>query len=185
MNNIQEIKEFADMAKKIIRKMTSENPCGEGRITLLNRRYVMLSTDYFPFDLTKDLEEIFGVAGDTLLFKGGKRIGKDLYEHYSPLAEKYDLDIRDLISAVGYYFGWGIGRVVEREEGVYKIHMYDSFEADSFIKRNGGAKKPVCHFLRGVISGLIESIEKREYRSKEVKCAAMGDEYCEFVFEPR
>ena len=181
----REIKEIDDNARKIIRKFAPENPCGEGRITLLKRRYVMLSTDYFPFDLTKDLEEIFGVAGDTLLFKGGKSVGTDIYERYHDLAEKYNVDIRDLISAVGYYFGWGTGKVVERKDGVYKIHMYDSFEADSFIKRNGGAKKPVCHFLRGVINGLIESIEKREYKSKETKCAAMGDEYCEFIFEPK
>ncbi len=181
-----EIKEIEEKAKKIIRKFASENPCGEGRITLLTRRYVMLSTDYFPFDLTKDLEDIFGAAGDTLLFKGGKSVGMDLYKHYHDLADKYGVNTWNLISAVGYYFGWGLGRIVERnDEGAYRIRVYDSFEADSFIQRNGGAKKPVCHFIRGVLSGLVESVEGREYTVKEVKCAAMGDEYCEFLFEPK
>ncbi len=177
--------ELQDKIKEIIKKLADRNPCGEGKINLLNRRYVLMSTDYFPYDLTRDLEEIFNAAGDTILYKGGKRIGRDLYEHYIHIARKHGIDIWDVIEAVGWYFGWGTGEVVERGEndGVYRIIVYDSFESESFLSREGKSESHVCHFMRGVLTGIVEGVEGKEYHGKEVKCKATGDEYCEFVIE--
>lgn len=179
-------KEIEERILKIIRKFADKNPCGEGQIRLINRRYVLLSTDYFPFDLTKDLEEMFNAAGDAVLYRGGEKIGKELYEHYLLIARKYGIDIWDVISAVGWYFGWGTGEVVERGEknGKYRIKVYDSFEADSFIRRVERTEKPVCHFMKGVLNGIVEGVEGRKYRSEEKMCKAMGGEYCEFVLQP-
>ncbi len=178
--------EVVNKIKRTLELFQAKNPCGGGKITLIDRRYVMLSTDYFPFDITRDLEELFNAAGDTLLYKGGERIGKDLYAHYLPMARTYGVDIWDIISAVGWFFGWGTGTVIESGEndGRYRVRVYDSFEADSFLKRAGNTEKPVCHFMRGVLNGIVESIEGRKYSSKEDKCLAKGDGFCEFVFEP-
>ncbi len=173
-------------AIEIMEKLADTNPCGSGEITLLNRRYVLLSTDYFPFEITKDLEEIFGAAGDAVLYKGGEKVGRDLYMHYIDVAREYGIDIWDIISAVGWYFGWGIGDVIERghDGGKYVIRVYSSFEADSFIKRGAKVSKPVCHFMRGVLNGIVESVEVKKYNAEETKCRAKGDEFCEFVFNP-
>ncbi len=173
--------------KEVLGKITShENPCGGGVIKLMDRRYVLLSTDYFSYDLTKDLEELFNAAGDAVLYKGGEKIGRDLYEYYAPMAKEQGLDVFDIISAVGWYYGWATGEVVERGErdGVYRMILYDSFEAESFLRREGVGTRPVCHFLKGVLKGLVEAHTGMKYTSSEVKCAAKGDEYCEFVYKP-
>ncbi len=179
--------EIAKRIEEIVRKLANRNPCGEGKIKLMNRRYVLMSTDYFPYDLLKDLEEIFNAAGDTLLYQGGIKVGRDLYNHYINVAREHGIDLWDVISAVGWYFGWGTGEVVERGErdGVYRMVVYDSFEAESFLAREGRGDKSVCHFMRGVLTGLVEGVEGRDYVGHETRCRAKGDEYCEFVIEPR
>lgn len=181
-----EEKEIEEKARDLMKKITSKNPCGSGEIDLMGRRYVLLSTEYFPYELTKDLEEIFGTAGDAVLYKGGERVGRDLYGHYIHLAREYGIDIWDIISAVGWYFGWGLGEVIERghNNGKYVIRVYNSFESESFIDREKKVKKPVCHFMKGVLNGIVESIEVVKYKAEETKCRAKGDEYCEFVFTP-
>ncbi|NPA75026.1 MAG: hydrocarbon binding protein (contains V4R domain) [Euryarchaeota archaeon] len=173
--------------KTILNKIVDEeNPCGSGRIILMNRRYVLLSTDYFTYDLTKDLEELFNAAGDAVLYKGGEKIGRDLYKYYAPIAKEKGVDVFDLIAAVGWYYGWATGEIVEKGEnnGVYRMILYHSFEADSFIAREGRTNKSVCHFLKGVLKGIVEEHTGWKYTASEPKCRAKGDELCEFVYKP-
>ncbi len=173
--------------KEVLRKITDkENPCGGGRIMLMGRRYVLLSTEYFTYDLTKDLEELFNAAGDAVLYKGGEKIGRDLYEYYAPIAEEKGIDVFDIISAVGWYYGWATGEVVEKGEnsGKYRMILYNSFEAESFLQREGKTDHAVCHFLKGVLKGIVEAHTGHRYTSSETKCTAKGDPYCEFVYKP-
>ena len=184
---MDELGDVETKIKEVLSKITSkENPCGEGTIKLLDRRYVLLSTDYFTYDLIKDLEELFNAAGDAVLYKGGEKIGRDLYKHYGPIAKEKKIDILDLIAAVGWYFGWATGETVERGErnGIYRMILYNSFEAESFVEREGKSNKPVCHFLKGVLKGLVEELTGSKYTATEAKCRAKGDEYCEFIYKP-
>ncbi len=175
-------KEIEERARKIIDKITKEESCGDGKIYRVGRRYIFLSTDYFPYDFTRDLEELFGIAGDAILYKGGYKVGGDLAKYYRKIAEEKNLDIYDIMSSVSWYFGWGIGAIVEKDKK-YKVIVYESFEADSYINREGKTKKPVCHFFRGVIAGIISEVEGEKHKAVEKKCRAMGDEYCEFEVE--
>ncbi len=175
-------KEIEKKARKIIDKITKEEYCGDGKIYRVGRRYIFLSTDYFPYDFTRDLEELFGVAGDAILYKGGYKVGGDLVKYYRNIAEEKNLDIYDIMSSVGWYFGWCIGILIEKGEK-YKVIVYDSFEAESYLKREGKTEKPVCHFLRGVLAGIISEVNGEKYKAVEKKCKAMGDEYCEFEVE--
>lgn len=48
------------------------------------------------------------------------------------------------------------------------------------------AKKGVCHLLAGVFLGFMEGAFKNtEFMSRETKCTAKGDPYCEFKIEPK
>ena len=56
----------------------------------------------------------------------------------------------------------------------FVIRLHGNFECTPFI---GTRDRPVSHLIRGALAG-------REFRVREVKCIAKGDEYCEFIIEP-
>ncbi len=72
-------------------------------------------------------------------------------------------------------------RIKEGEN--HRMILYDSFEAESYIKNEGKSDKPVCHFMRGVLAGIVEEAEESKYEGKELKCMAQGYNYCEFLIE--
>ncbi len=183
MGEFMEKDEIESRAREIMKKITEERPCGkESKIMRLGRRYVMISIDYFPYDIMKDLEELFGPVGDSILYRGGEKVGKRLVKDYTKIAPIDNLDIFDVMSAIGWYFGWGVGCIKE-DNGKYVVRVYDSFEAESYIRNQGISNKPVCHFLRGVLVGVIEEITKDICKGTELKCKAKGDDYCEFLIE--
>ena len=55
------------------------------------------------------------------------------------------------------------------------IKIYDSFECE-----NVKSDKPVSHFLRGILGGILFTIFRKEVTVYETKCIAKGDPYCEF-----
>ena len=54
------------------------------------------------------------------------------------------------------------------------MRLHGNFECTPFI---GTRDRPVSHLIRGALAG-------KEFRVREVKCIAKGDEYCEFIIEP-
>ena len=175
--------EIERRAKETLKKLGKNGRCCSEnlQIELYGNRYVLLSTRYFPYELKKDMEELFGGVGDFVLYRGGKRIGKRLVREYANSVND-DISMYDVLAAVGWYFGWAIGDSFKKGDN-YRTILYDSFEADSYIENEGKGDKPVCHFMRGVLTGIVEEIEKSKYEGKEVKCKAQGYEYCEFLIE--
>jgi|GEM_PF-720415 Sugar diacid utilization regulator len=57
----------------------------------------------------------------------------------------------------------------------------NSYEAEEHLKRFGLAHEPVCHTLVGYASGYLSTILGKKVITKEVKCKAMGHEYCHAV----
>ena len=73
--------------------------------------------------------------------------------------------------------GWG-KISIDRENLVIKVE-------NSFIAKNYGESEiPVCQFLRGYYAGLGEVLTNRGMDAEERKCAACGDDFCEFVLKP-
>ncbi|MGI0148046.1 MAG: V4R domain-containing protein [Thermoplasmata archaeon] len=48
----------------------------------------------------------------------------------------------------------------------------------------GTSKKPVCHFLAGLIAGLGRSLLERDVLCEETACVAQGHERCKFELRP-
>lgn len=178
--------EIESKAKKTLAKLGKDGRCCSEnlKIEFYGKRYVLLSTRYFPYELKKDMEELFGGVGDFVLYRGGKRIGKRLVREYANSIKDKDLSMYDVLSAVGWYFGWATGEAFKDGEN-YRMVLYDSFEADSYIENEGKGDKPVCHFMRGVLTGIVEEAEGAKYEGEEVKCRAQGYEYCEFLIEKK
>ncbi len=178
--------EIEEKAKEVLKKLGKDGRCGSDslKIEFFGKRYVLLSTQYFPYEFKKDMEELFGSVGDFVLYRGGKRIGKRLVKVYRENMKDDSLTMYDVLAAVGWYFGWAIGKSIKDGDN-YRMILYDSFEADSYLKNEGVGEEPVCHFMRGVLTGIVEETEGASYEGKEVKCKAQGYEYCEFLIEKK
>jgi predicted hydrocarbon binding protein len=128
--------------------------------------------------LQKSAEEILGVDGAAVLFyEAGKKCGIKWLRVWK---DEWGLEEGALIRAMEAYFaelGWG-KISIDREALVIKVE-------NSFIAKNYGASEvPVCQFLRGYSAGLGEVLTNRAMDAEERKCAACGDDCCEFVLNP-
>lgn len=75
--------------------------------------------------------------------------------------------------------GFGEIRGVEVAGGRMRVVVRDSFEA-----RGRRAEKPVCHFVAGMLSAMVEDIfDIRVGPVVEESCAATGNEHCTFSAE--
>jgi predicted hydrocarbon binding protein len=53
---------------------------------------------------------------------------------------------------------------------------------NSFEARRSMSNTPCCRFLANFIAGFIAELFIKNVIVKEIKCAAKGDEHCEFRF---
>jgi len=67
---------------------------------------------------------------------------------------------------------------VNFSDGEGRVVVLNSFEA--VARRSDEA---CCHFLRGFLAGFLSELLSKNVVVVERKCAAKGDEYCEFVFK--
>lgn len=76
-------------------------------------------------------------------------------------------------------FGKFIIEELDLEKRFLKIRVLNSFNSVGF----SNSKKPVCHFLRGMIAGALEIIFNEGIDVVEKECVAMGSKKC--IFEAR
>lgn len=75
--------------------------------------------------------------------------------------------------------GFGEVRSMELSGGRIRVVVRDSFEA-----RGRRAERPVCHFVAGMLSAIVEDVfDIRIGPVVEESCAATGNEYCTFSAE--
>jgi predicted hydrocarbon binding protein len=129
-------------------------------------------------DMMQKLRDEFQSAADLFLFKEGNAMGESAEKLY---IEKFGLEklISDLSYLHGIYsaLGWARAELVRANiPGHFAtIRLHESFECPS-----GGGQKPYSHFLRGFINGSFSVMMGAKTQTKEVKCVAKGDQFCEF-----
>ena len=104
---------------------------------------------------------------------GGREGGRNSSRR---LREKSDLRGKEFAQAyldMGARIGWGVFSVTRFEEGRFEVEVRGSPFAEEF----SGAGAPVCHFTRGVIAGLGDTLFGSA-SCEEVECAA---DRCRFV----
>ncbi len=84
----------------------------------------------------------------------------------------------EAMGSMGTDLGWGRFHVVAFDESRFEVEI----EGSAFAEMWGKSEKPVCHFLRGVLSG-VGTVVYGTGRAKETQCLAAGAATCRFVCE--
>jgi len=145
-------------------------------IIMISRgRYIINREECFR-GFIKGIREEFGSAGEALQYRIGIDAGKGLWRGI----ENYAKDINNKIEILKLIFmNSGYGKMdikVNLNEKKADIKIYDSIECSQGI----GSKEPYSHYIRGMVAGVFEEVFKDDVEVREVKCIAIGDEYCEF-----
>ncbi|MEM4447358.1 MAG: V4R domain-containing protein [Candidatus Jordarchaeales archaeon] len=85
--------------------------------------------------------------------------------------------------------GWGKSELIKFEESEVVFRVYQSIYAEvarSYIARRRLAKRPICTYgwiVEGILNHFAETKGEPPFTSREEKCVAKGDDYCEFVLQ--
>ena len=155
----------------------------EARIRMLGAgvRVVIMRAGTFV-DLQKQIEAILGDDASALFYEAGICAGR---ESTKVLLEEWEERGMEFLKKwSGFYQSAGVGWFkiedininFEKENGYIRVKQ--SFIAEEYGKSN----QPVCHFLCGFFSGVLQEAFGEKLTCEEVKCTAKGDQYCEFKF---
>lgn len=151
-------------------------------ILVANERAVIFTMDTLEA-LVKNIRKVLQeCAIEAILFYQGREIGRSIKKYYE---EQFKVaEASEILELFGIRFitlGWGILEVseldVKRKNA--KLRIYDNWECTLFKGRN----EPQSHLIRGILTGLFESLFGTEVDVKETSCIAKGDKFCEFIVE--
>jgi predicted hydrocarbon binding protein len=129
--------------------------------------------------LKKRLEGMFGKdAAALMLFEAGKECGKRSAIRTSKVTGKKGEDLLKEMGELKKSENWCIVNFndLDLKQRKGTVFVNNSFEALGY----GSSAEPVCHFLRGYLSGVLSQICGADMVLIEGKCLAKGDRYCEF-----
>ena len=149
-------------------------------IIIRGRRMVPVSADYITLAF-KRLYDIFKDAAAVVIYEIGEAYGEDAVNWALEEFEEFKFSLERILRLIAKYaraVGWCKMSILEynEEEGKITFKIEDNFECEAFR----GAKKPMGHFLRGVISGFLSGLFGRRWFVREIRCIAKGDEACVF-----
>ena len=160
-------------------KETASWERNKGEFSVIEVPAIIVSIETFV-NLQKDAEKLLGFDGaSVLLYETGKKAGMRWINRFS---KEWGLKDKKFLEAVQEFYaelGWGKFRVEENNEEDLIVKVENSFIARGY----GNSDVPICHFLRGYNAGLAEALKGKDIDAEEVKCAAKGDEFCEFVMK--
>ncbi len=114
----------------------------------------------------------------SILYQIGIRVGyalaKEIYENTGRKDSILVQDALDLLKSMGIAsFEYKVSKL---KHGEISIKAEKSIEAE--VVNIKGIR---CHFLRGILSGILSFVEGEYVQVQETKCVGKGDSYCLFV----
>ena len=155
----------------------------EGHILFKGERLIITPPGTYS-KLYNRLTEIVGKGGAaSALYIGAKESAKPLYrlalkiyrEEKLKSEKTFGNALEDLMSIAGYGKAKAVKVDLNKPEVI--IRMCGILTPSEIVESD----VPVCHIERGILTGFIECVTQKSCIGQEVKCQAMGDEYCEFV----
>lgn len=140
-------------------------------------RYLLIRPEVLAAFQKEVERELIGRA-EPILFKSGYQGGSLSSKKYREVFNLSDHEIVRFMIEMGTQIGWGRFEL-ERFDPLnhtLSVHVHHS----PFALAHGTSNAPVCHFIRGVLSGMASLIFKEEREMKEVHCLAKGDPFCRF-----
>ncbi len=137
----------------------------------------------FPFktfsDFESALELIFSTsAASVILYTAALKCGTNTCRRIKKMVKTREGALNSLTKLKDEE-RWG--RIsfqdVDFEKASGTVVITESFEA--MARR---AEQPSCHFFRGFLAGFLSELFRRTVTVTEEKCAARGDNQCEFTF---
>ncbi|NJD78647.1 MAG: hypothetical protein FIB08_16385 [Candidatus Methanoperedens sp.] len=151
----------------------------KGEFSVIEVPAIIMSIETFV-NLQKDAEKILGFDGASVLFyEAGKKAGMRWINRFS---KKWSLKDKKFADAVQNFYaelGWGKFNLEENGKNELVVRIENSFIARGYGKSNIA----VCHFLRGYNAGLAEVLKGNDIDAEETRCAAKGDDCCEFIMK--
>lgn len=149
-------------------------------------RAVLLGVGTF-IQLQLGAEDILGEEAFAVFYEAGIKAGK---EGADALLEEWDERGPELVKKALSFTdstGFGMFKPIDfrlNPDGTAHLQIRQSFIAETYKDWKGETKGPVCHFIAGFLAGLIGDIIGIRLSCEETACHAMGNDECEFKFEP-
>ncbi len=145
-----------------------------GEIQIADADWVLIRTSTFR-DLVKATERMLGSGATVIWLEAGKHAGKEFAE----ILLREGTEPEEVPLRLEMFFTQGDwGRIqtkvnFTRKEAVVRID-------NCATARQTVSKEPVCHFIRGFISGVSDVMFDALAECVETACMAKGDTFCEF-----
>ena len=167
----------------------------EGNVTVKDRTVVFIPAEIIVY-LQEEIESECGEeAAQKIMFKAGKHQTltgstrylmekKELRRAFPRVPETGDPSL-EMGREILKFSGWGDTKIKSISKNGHEIILTtkNSPIAKEFLKKRGKSKKPVCHYLAGILEGVIESVYKGKFKAVERTCSATGiSDVCIFEF---
>lgn len=110
------------------------------------------------------------------LAEGGRAGGRNSSARFREVSPLQGRDFAQAYLDMGREIGWGVFRVTSFGPREFDVEV----DASPFAREYGSSCEAVCHFTRGVIAGLGDTLFGSA-DCREVECAATGAKRCRFV----
>ncbi|MBM4339965.1 MAG: hypothetical protein FJ110_10500 [Deltaproteobacteria bacterium] len=140
-------------------------------------RYLLIRPEVL-ITFQKETEKELGDKAGHILFLSGFQGGSLSSKKYREVFHLSDEDILQFMIEMGPQIGWGrfeLERFDPKSQSL-SVKVYHSPFAEAY----GVSIKPVCHFICGVLSGMVSVIFGKESELNETLCFAKGDSFCKF-----
>jgi predicted hydrocarbon binding protein len=126
----------------------------------------------------KAIEKELGGKSNEILFESGFAGGVLSSKRYREVFSFSDEEVVRFMMNMGSQIGWGR----------FELEKFDPNQKRLFVKvfhspfaeAYGNSSSEVCHFIRGVLTGMASSIFQKNLISKEISCFSKGDLFCRF-----
>ena len=157
-------------------KEFSFNP-EKGGLFYQDVRYLLIRPETLAV-FQKATEKELGERASEILYESGAQGGTLSAKRYRELFNLSDKESVGFMIRMGARIGWGRFEL-ERFDTSPKnlvVNVYHSPFAEAY----GPSSSPVCHFIRGVLSGIASVVFGQAVKSTESACLARGDSCCRF-----
>ena len=148
----------------------------EGVLSFQGVRYFLLRPETMVA-FQKAAERELGERASDLMFRSGFAGGSASSRKYREVFGMSEEETARYMCDMGSSLGWGRFSLVELDEGRLSVEVRNSVFAQGY----GSSAAPVCHFTRGVLAGLGETVLGGDVEAVEELCLARGDGLCRFL----
>lgn len=140
-------------------------------------RYLLIRPEVLV-TLQKEIEKELGERADRILFQSGFQGGSLSSKRYREVFNFSHEEIVRFMIEMGPQIGWGRFELERFDPG--NKHLSVKVYHSPFAETYGPSRTPVCHFIRGVLTGMASVIFDKESEVNEILCLAKGDPFCKF-----